>query len=259
MPLSFRRPHRGPALAIIVIATLWSTPMAFAAQSGYCWNATVGWVNMSGVTFNDSSRTFAGTASYFGGTFDGATFGPGDIDFGAQGSLSVTLSTSTDSNGNWPMIGQAFSEQLGWIAANHGGSQPAAMKASGELTGNFWSNEFGWFSCSSSDVGASNVQIWTPGSATASSSPAGNQGFESGGSGPAGGRRGTGVLPVRRTTATGLINNATRPNNARVPSPRTGPLTIEERIAQRKAARIAFWARVAGRLEKRKSKLKFGN
>jgi hypothetical protein len=61
------------------------------------------------------------------------------------------------------------------------------MKTSGELTGNFWSNEFGWFNCSSSDVGASNVQIWNPGNATSTPSPASSQ--DTGGDGGGGGRR----------------------------------------------------------------------
>jgi hypothetical protein len=100
-------------MAIIIIASLSAMPTAFAAQNGYCWNDKVGWVNMGGVTFTDSNRTFGGTATYFGGTFDGATFGPRVIDFGAQGNLSVTLSSSTDGNGNYPLIGQAFSEQFG--------------------------------------------------------------------------------------------------------------------------------------------------
>lgn len=196
MTLSSRRPHRCPAMAIIVIACLWAIPTAFAAQNGYCWNDKIGWVDMSGVTFTDSTRTFGGTATYVGGTFDGATFGPGEIDFGTQGNLSVTLSASTDGNGNYPLIGQAFSEQLGWIVPNHGGTEPAAMKTSGELIGNFWSNEFGWFNCSSSDVGAAHVQIWNPGNATSSSSAA-VQITDSGGGGAGGGRRGNGGLPVQ--------------------------------------------------------------
>ena len=154
---------------------------------------------MGGVTFTVSTREFAGSA----------TFTHGEIDFTEQGSLTVTLASSVDGSGNYPLIGQAFSEEVGWLVADHGGTGPAAMKPSGELTGNFWSNEVGWTNCSSTDVGAPNVQIWDPGSATSSSSSsssASSSSNESGGGG-GGGRRGVAAHSSEQSSTSSRSSN----------------------------------------------------
>jgi len=129
---------------------------------------------MANVDYDSATRKFSGTATYHEGILSGGTFGDGEIDFTEQGgtSLLVDLSTTADGGGNFPLEGQAFSEQIGWVFADHGGTDPAAMTPSGNLTGNFWNNVIGWIMCSGADVGAGNDHVWDPG-ASAGSAPGG--------------------------------------------------------------------------------------
>ena len=205
---------RGALLAPLLIVFLLKPASVGAAQAGYCWSDKVGWINMSGVTFEDSTREFSGTA----------TFTSGEIDFTEQGNLTVTLASLEDGSGNYPLIGQAFSEQLGWIVADHGGTGPAAMKPSGELTGNFWSNETGWINCSVSDVGSGNVQIWDFGMATSSSSSssAGRSSESSGGGGGGGLRSWRNNSSQTSSTPSHSSNGTVASSNSRIDSPRTG-------------------------------------
>jgi len=155
------------ALLIPVIAV-----GAFAGQfvyanvltAGYCWNGDIGWVNMAGVDLDLDTRTFTGSASYDDGKYASGLFPDGEIDFTTQGGtqLGLTLSSSMNAGGNFPILGQAFSNEIGWIFANHGGTAgtEAAVMPNGELTGNFWSNEFGWIQCDAASIGAGNTQVW---------------------------------------------------------------------------------------------------
>lgn len=147
---------------ILAAALVPNITSAVILQNGYCWNDKVGWVSLSSVDYISGTRTFTGEATFFDGTHNGATFNQGTIDFTMQPatSLTVTLSASTNGGGNYPILGQAFSQQLGWLFANHSGTGPAAVQPNGTLVGNFWSNEMGWFMCSASDVGVGNTQIW---------------------------------------------------------------------------------------------------
>ena len=153
-----------PIVKSFLLLTLGSAGMqAQVLQPGYCWNDNVGWVNMSNVDLDINTRTLSNTATFEAGIYNGTAFQNGEIGFSEQAGtqLKVSLSQTTDANGNYPLIGQAFSEQLGWIVANHDGVNPASVKPSGELTGNFWSDEFGWVHCTQSDIGANaNAQIW---------------------------------------------------------------------------------------------------
>lgn len=145
---------------------------AFAGQfvyanvltAGYCWNGNIGWVNMAGVDYDAGTRAFTGSASFHYGKYLSGVFADGEIDFTAQGgtSLALTLSGSQNGDGNFPILGQAFSEEIGWVFADHGGTAgtEAAVTPSGELTGNFWSNEFGWIQCDAASIGVSNTQVW---------------------------------------------------------------------------------------------------
>lgn len=131
---------------------LLATPMAQAAQDGYCWNDKVGWISFAGVRFDSTSRTLSGTATF--------ASGDGEIDFTEQAGQSIEMTVASElSGGQYAITGQAFSERIGWIVADHGGTDPAAFTSAGKLTGNFWSNEFGWLNCSESDVGSANVYI----------------------------------------------------------------------------------------------------
>ena len=150
----------------LLVGIVISSGYVYAAvtRGGHCFNGNIGWVNMSGVDYSTSNRTFTGTATYFDGKYLSGIFSDGEIDFTTQAttSLSVTLATSTNAGGNFPILGQAFSEQIGWVFADHGGvtGTEAAVSPTGELTGNFWSNEFGWIQCSGAEIGAANSQIW---------------------------------------------------------------------------------------------------
>ena len=153
---------------IICIATMFTALLggqyvyASVSSAGYCWNQNIGWVDMENVDYNSTTRGFTGVALFYDGKYTVNTFSEGEIDFTAQAgtSLGLTLDTVVDGNGDYPIIGQAFSSEIGWVFADHGGTDPAAVTLSGELTGNFWSNEIGWFNCGSADIGAGNTQKW---------------------------------------------------------------------------------------------------
>ena len=55
------------------------------------------------------------------GKYLSGIFSDGEIDFTTQSgtSLGLTLGTTADGNGNYPIIGQVFSEEIGGTFANH--------------------------------------------------------------------------------------------------------------------------------------------
>ena len=153
-------------LLLALILGLGVTPLlssqAAVTQAGSCWNDKIGWIDMSGVDYDNATRKFAGTATFSDGVLSGGLFGEGEIDFTQQAgtSLLTNLSNTVDGNGNLLIAGQAFSNQIGWVFAEHGGTDPAVMTPSGELSGNFWSNTVGWLQCSGTEIGATNSQTW---------------------------------------------------------------------------------------------------
>jgi hypothetical protein len=153
-------------LLLALILGLGVTPLlssqAAVTQAGSCWNDKIGWIDMVAVDYNNATRTFTGTALFSEGAYNGTTFINGEIDFTKQNgtSLGVLLGATADGSGNFPITGHAFSNQIGWVFADHGGTDPAVMTPSGELSGNFWSNTVGWLQCSGSEIGATNTQTW---------------------------------------------------------------------------------------------------
>ncbi len=146
-------------LVFIFLFSFFTLENIQAAQNGFCWNEKIGWINMSGVSYNPSIRQLSGSASYFQGVYNSG-FTAGEIGFTLQGNLLVTRDLNVNGSGDYNFTGQGFSEQIGWVVADHNGKDPLIMKSSGELSGNFWSNEIGWLNCSSSVVGAGFVQVW---------------------------------------------------------------------------------------------------
>jgi len=140
---------------------------AQVVKPGHCWNERIGWIDMSGVDVNPSTHTFSGSATFVDGNYNGNGFVNGEIGFTPQAetNLKLDFSQNKDINGNYAIIGQAFSEQIGWVVANHSANAPAIVKSNGELGGNFWSDEFGWIQCDISDIGSTNgmtnAQIWS--------------------------------------------------------------------------------------------------
>ena len=159
-------------LALIVVLIVLSFTNRFAdadvLTAGYCWNENTGWIDISNVDLDLDTRQFSGLASFHKGNHVAGAFSDGEIDFTNQDgtSLNVTLSGDQNGDGNLAILGRAFSEQIGWVLADHGGGlgTEAAITPAGELTGNFWSNEFGWIHCDEATVGESNVQVWEVGS-----------------------------------------------------------------------------------------------
>ena len=132
-------------------------------RNGSCWNDNVGWINMSGVDLDAATNTFSGDATIVDGSYNGNSFVNGTIGFTTQNGTAIQVNmdkVNLDANGNYLIKGKTFSEQIGWVFADHGGANPAAVKPNGELTGNFWSDDFGWIHCSGDEIGVNNSQIW---------------------------------------------------------------------------------------------------
>ena len=111
--------------------------------NGYCFNDKIGWIDTSGLTYTSSTRTIEGTASCVHSTM------PCTINFTQQGEGHVNLGVAStpDSYGNFPVIGQAFSQELGWFFTDHGESNPLALRSDGSLAGYLWNNDIGWVMC----------------------------------------------------------------------------------------------------------------
>jgi hypothetical protein len=136
-------------------------------KDGHCWNERIGWIDMSGVDVDPSTHIFSGSATFVDGNYNGNGFENGEIGFTPQAgtNLQINVAQNKDANGNYAITGQAFSEQIGWVVADHSANAPAIVKSNGELGGNFWSDEFGWIQCDTSDIGSTNgttnAQIWS--------------------------------------------------------------------------------------------------
>ncbi len=131
--------------ALLLPTTTW------AAQNGYCFNDKVGWLDLSGLSFNTVTRVFTGTATYFQGAFPGGK-AAGTINFTTTSGQQMGLALGTTATSNQlPVSGQGFSPQLGWIFASHSGGSPLKVVAtgtsSGTFVGTFWSNTAGYFNC----------------------------------------------------------------------------------------------------------------
>jgi S-layer homology domain/Bacterial TSP3 repeat len=136
-----------------------------AAQNGACFNAAVGWLDLSGVTFSGPSRTFSGAATYHEGAYPGGQMaGTLNVSTVSGQQTGWTLGTVAVSN-TYPVTGQGWSPQIGWVFASHSGLSPLGVIASGasagQFTGALWSDVVGWFSCGVADVGAAAVHTIT--------------------------------------------------------------------------------------------------
>ncbi len=151
-------------ITVFLMTVVWIAS-AMVMNAGYGWNEKIWWVNFSQVDYDPISREFLGIASYNDGKWTSwLGLSNGEIDCTKQNgtSLALTLWNTLDANGNYPILGQCFSEQIGWVIANADDNPNnwAAVKPNWDLTWNFWSDTIWWINVSSTDIWQDNVQKW---------------------------------------------------------------------------------------------------